>query len=97
MPQQSLNVTFTITFEGGGLRLTSPPAPTTGKVGVPWTHTFTLDGGVAPYIWQPVSLPPGLVLTPGFGGASCTLSGTPTVPGAVESRLVVRDSGTLGG
>lgn len=95
MAIQSLNVTWSITIAAAGLRLTSPPPPSSGTVGVPYTHTFTVDQttGVPPYFWVAVSLPSWMIFTPAPGGASCTISGTPTTAGTFSCSLQLTDSG----
>lgn len=64
--------------------------PPYGIVGVPYTTTFTVAGGTAPYTWTLVSgsFPGGLTLDPATG----ILSGTPTAHGVFPFTLQVTDS-----
>jgi hypothetical protein len=74
-----------------GLALT-PRVTTPGMVGAPYTQTFTMTGGTAPYSYAlaPTSaLPPGLSLSP-----AGVLSGTPTRAGTFSVILVGSDSST---
>lgn len=95
MATQSLNVTWSIAIAAAGLRLTSPPPPSSGTVGVPYTHTFTVDTstGVSPYFWMAVNMPSWMSMIPAPGGASCIVTGTPTVAGNFSCSMLLTDSG----
>jgi hypothetical protein len=75
----------------------SPPALTIpngstlpdGSVGVPYTQTFSVSGGAAPYTWSLTGAGvPGLRFDPN----SAVLSGTPTTAGAFSFSLTARDT-----
>ena len=72
-----------------------------GTVGVPYgPHTLTVVNGLSPYD-DPVTagtLPPGLTVTPEVGGASVSVSGTPTQAGSFRFTVTATDSrGGAGG
>jgi hypothetical protein len=84
----------TISLSGKGLCLVISPAGKTlpaASVGVPYSQTFTVSGGTAPYKFTTTStLPPGLTLsTVSKGGV---LSGTPTAVGSYQVDVTVTDS-----
>lgn len=62
------------------------------EVGSPYSISLSATGGTTPYTWSISSgtLPPGLTLNPSTG----TISGTPTVVGALNFTVQVRDSTT---
>lgn len=95
MATQSLNVTWSISIAAAGLRLTSPPPPSSGTVGVLYSHTFTVDPstGVPPYFWTAINMPPWMSMAPAPGGASCVISGTPTAAGNFSCHMLLADSG----
>ncbi|GLZ42378.1 hypothetical protein Acsp05_60020 [Actinokineospora sp. NBRC 105648] len=61
-----------------------------GQVGLAYSHSFEVAGGVGPLVWSiPAGSPPaGLALTPGTG----VLSGTPTAVGSSSFTVVVTDA-----
>jgi hypothetical protein len=63
-----------------------------GTYNKPFADTFTATGGVGPYTWAAVGLPPGLTINP----ASGTVGGTATAVGDYIARITVRDSTTPG-
>src|ERR1035437_10230850 len=65
-------------------------APPLGLVGVAYSHTFPISGGVGPYVFSVTggALPPGLALNSATG----VLSGTPTVSGVFGLQVQVLDS-----
>lgn len=84
------------------ITIAPPPPPvlevacasvTTGRVGVVYSATIAVSGGVAPYSFTGVSLPAWLTLNPTTGA----LSGTPPTAGAFPFSVTVTDSagGTL--
>lgn len=74
-----------ITYSGGA----APDA----TVGTPYSHTWSLAGGTAPYTLTPVALPAGI--TAALSGSTITLSGTPTASGTAQAiTLNVDDSGS---
>ena len=82
---------FTLTC-GAALALTNK-APTTATVGTAYSGTVTVSGGKGTYTWAAVTgLPAGLKAT--AGGATLTISGTPTAAGSFTIPLSVHDSGT---
>jgi peptidyl-prolyl cis-trans isomerase A (cyclophilin A) len=61
-----------------------------GTVGTAFSGTFTVNGGLGPYTWSPVTgLPPGLTATP--SGDSLTISGTPSSAGTYPLTVMVTD------
>jgi hypothetical protein len=49
-------------------------------IGVPYTYTLSVTGGIPPYKWSATGLPSCLTLTPGVTDTSlAVVSGTPTV------------------
>lgn len=85
------------TFKVGSTQMVSPPwaLPNIldlpgGEVGAPYTFTFKLAGGRAPYTFQPFPfdpLPPGLALS-----ADGVLSGTPVRSGSYSVSTLVTDA-----
>lgn len=74
-----------ITYSGGA----APDA----TVGTPYSHTWSLAGGTAPYTLTPVALPAGI--TAALSGSTITLSGTPTASGTAQAIILnVDDSGS---
>lgn len=65
-------------------------SPPTGSVGVSYTHTFPVTGGVSPYTFVIISgsLPPGLTLASSTG----IVSGTPTASGTFPFTIQVTDN-----
>jgi hypothetical protein len=64
-----------------------------GVVGAPYSGTFSVAGGVSPYIWNVASgqLPPGLSVEASTG----IISGTPTSAGNYSFAIKVTDSSSL--
>ena len=72
------------------LSIASPSTLPQGMLSAPYGPvTFTAAGGTGTYTWSATGLPKGLVIS-----ASGTLSGTPTVAGAVSPQFTVKDSAT---
>jgi hypothetical protein len=71
-----------------------------GYINIAYNQNITAAGGQEPYTWTITSgqLPPGLFLEPGSCVDSrlptCTISGTPTVPGTYSFTAQVRDGET---
>jgi hypothetical protein len=79
------NKSYTIAISALPLTLTGGPVPT-GVVNVPYPPTsFGVAGGVGPYSWSIIGLPPGLT-TDGNGD----ISGTPTTATGSPFSVVVK-------
>src|SRR5271166_364985 len=85
------------------MSVTTPSLPT-GNVNVPYTNPdgspvqLTVAGGVAPYTWTNVNLPPGLHLDPSCTSTkllTCTIEGTPTMNGVYANPAKVTDGEKL--
>ncbi len=61
-----------------------------GDVGVPYSYTYTVSGGVQPYMFGLISsyLPDGLYITSGPGADEVTIEGTPTVSAVNHSFTI---------
>ena len=84
---------FTLTIDPP-LQITSTTLPA-GKVGVPYRHDFTAQGGDPPYfffIFQNDPLPPGLTFGSAAPDTDNILTGTPTQAGTFSFTLGVQDS-----
>jgi len=69
------------------------PAVTTGMAGVPFSQSFTQNGGIAPVTFSTASaLPAGLALA-----SDGTLSGTPTVTGTFPITVTATDTNACAG
>src|SRR5262245_50049344 len=77
---------------GVGVQCNNPP---NGRVGVPYTHTFTGGGGFPPVTFSITSgaLPPGLMLNSVTGD----VTGTPTTTGTYLFTVTATDTGGLTG
>lgn len=64
--------------------------PPSGILGFPYTHSFGLTGGTAPFTWSVSAgtLPPGLSLNPSLG----IVSGLPTQTGTFTFTIEVTDA-----
>lgn len=84
---------FTVTGSSTG-SLTVTCSPTTGPatINTYYSQTCTVSGGVAPYTWVVSGLPSGLVQSAYTGGASVTITGTPTVSQSYSYIVQVTDS-----
>ncbi|WP_260705973.1 beta strand repeat-containing protein [Edaphobacter flagellatus] len=80
---------ITINAANSVLSIGNPTLPG-GTVGVPYTGTIPISGGVGPYTCAVAggSLPAGLTLN-----SNCTVSGTPTTAGTSTVAVSVTDSG----
>lgn len=96
------NTGFHTTFKECSITIAPPPPPllevacaavNTGRVGVAYSATIAVSGGVAPYSFSSVTLPAWLTLNPTTGA----LTGTPIAAGAFPFTVTVTDSagGTL--
>lgn len=88
IPGNSASVTCSITIvDNLAANCNNPPVATQN---IPYTHTLTATGGVAPYTFAIVSgsLPPGLTLD----GSTGIISGTPNTPGVYPFSVQVTDS-----
>ncbi|MEU5692378.1 fibronectin type III domain-containing protein [Actinosynnema sp. NPDC020468] len=85
---QTSGKTATITIAAKPAFGTTPPP--SGQVGVPYSTTFDVTGGTAPFAYAVTagSLPPGLTLNPATG----QLVGTPTAAGTYAFTVQVTDS-----
>ncbi len=67
----------------------------TGYINTAYTATLTVAGGLLPYSWTAMNLPPGLGLDPatctGNKLPACTLKGTPTSGGVFAVMVQVKD------
>lgn len=86
-----VTITCTTTPPPPPLTITTPvilPTATVGKVYTASLATLAApQGGVAPYKYSAIGLPPGLTLS-----STGTLSGTPTLPGSYTISFTVTDS-----
>lgn len=82
---QSVQITFTFVVKAP-MTVTSPEPPE-AIPGVPYSHQFTVTGGVAPYTFSTTNPPPGMTLSP-----SGELWGTPPAAGNFPMTVVVSDS-----
>lgn len=84
-----VNLSITITGNGGGTLRIATTSLAGGTVGVLYGASLQATGGVQPYTWAQVGglLPPGLVLT-----ASGAIGGTPTTSGSYGFTVQVSDS-----
>jgi Putative Ig domain/PASTA domain len=78
-----------ITYTAADLQIALTTLPT-AVLGDPYSHQFTVNGGVGPYTWSIAdgSLPPGVSLSSSTGG----LSGTPTKSGTFTFGIAATDS-----
>jgi large repetitive protein len=112
--KDSANATATGTFSVSTAPALSLPAPNptslgAGTITVPYAGTITALGGIPGYAWTvngntvpvngtPVSLVDSLIVTNSGGGATLSVSGTPTQTGTVSFTASVTDSkGTTSG
>ncbi|WP_168356317.1 putative Ig domain-containing protein [Lysobacter enzymogenes] len=71
--------------------------PLAAQIGVPYTQTFTWNGGTQPFSqYQVTNLPAGILVT-GNTANSVTVAGTPTQAGALLLTASARDSSTGNG
>jgi large repetitive protein len=78
---------------GGNNHHTTPVISGTlpnGILGVAYTGTLTVTGGVAPFTWNITGLPATLTFT--SSGNTVTISGTPLVAGTISGNATVTDS-----
>jgi large repetitive protein len=87
-PQRTTTGPVTLTVLPGALKLTLATLPA-ATVGVPYTATVGVSGGVAPYTCLQTggTLPAGLNLS-----ANCVVSGTPTAAGTSTFNVQASDS-----
>lgn len=75
----------------------SASGPLTAQVGVPYTNTFTWNGGAQPFTgYQVTGLPAGVTVT-GTTANSVTVSGTPTAAGSFSLNASATDSSSGNG
>ncbi len=86
--------------------VTTPPIPTSiltlapsslpsGQVGVAYSATLTISGGIPPYSWtNSGSVPPWLLMLSFTSSSNIGLSGTPTTAGSYSFTVTVSDSST---
>jgi hypothetical protein len=73
------------------LRIVTTTVPD-GATGAPYSTTLQIAGGTAPYAWTIARIPDGLTLSGTDADATRTLSGAPTVAGAYQMTLYVKDA-----
>jgi hypothetical protein len=73
------------------LKVDCPSLPV-GVVGVQYNEPFSVTGGVPPYTWQAIALPPGLMVIAFEMGTSAAIQGEPTMAGEFPATLEVRDA-----
>jgi hypothetical protein len=85
---------YTMTVTPGCQAITIDPTLPAGAIGKPYSYTFTVKGGTAPYNFQiSKGAPPGLKLSP-----EGKFSGVPTSAGVFKFSVTVSDAnGCLGG
>jgi hypothetical protein len=68
--------------------------PPNGSIFIGNSYSITCNavGGTPPYTWTISTVPPGMNLAPGPGGASITMSGIPTVVGVQPVTFTAHDS-----
>src|SRR5271165_4442072 len=85
------------------MSVTTPSLPT-GNVNVPYTNPdgspvlLTVAGGMQPYTWTAINLPPGLHLDPSCTSTkllTCAIEGTPTMNGVYANPAKVTDGEKL--
>lgn len=81
---------------GGGVLSISPTSLPGGTVGVAYSQTVTVSGGVAPYNWDVASATTVDGISISASGATLTVTGTPTVDGSVTIPYTITDS-SIGG
>jgi hypothetical protein len=87
LPHATGELDITITIIG---QLTLDPALEPARVGVAYSDTFAVSGGVAPYTFSIIGLPAGLTYDPATG----TITGTPLNSySGLSLQVTVTDSG----
>ena len=86
----SKSFTLSVTMPSTSLSITTPSTLLAGVVGVAYSTTLSVSGGVGPYTWVVFSgdLPPGLSLDQNAG----TITGTPQTAGTFAFTVQVADS-----
>ena len=92
-PQQQASVVFTGTIAPASNPVQFSCNPTTGplQVGVAYSSTCTVSGGVAPYTFTNTQLPAGLIYTQ-TAPTIAVISGTPTAAGPYDFTVFGRDA-----
>jgi hypothetical protein len=88
----SNSLPFVIAAANGSLTVGCIPSSITITPGSAYTLNCTVSGGTAPYTWMATSLPMGLMLTPGMGGATLVVSGIPANNGVQMFSVTATDS-----
>ncbi len=84
---ESVRRDFELEVQGAILQINSPTALPDAAVGRMYSHTFTAEGGEAPYGWSTPLAPSGLSLS-----ANGVLSGTPNVDGDFVLTVAALDT-----
>ncbi|MCX6625275.1 MAG: putative Ig domain-containing protein, partial [Acidobacteria bacterium] len=83
---KSASASFTLSVQPAAIRIVLG-ATGGGTAGQPFTGRITVTGGVPPYSFSAVGLPPGFTLNP-----DGTITGTPGAPGTYTVVVTVTDS-----
>ncbi|HEV2278239.1 MAG TPA: Ig domain-containing protein [Acidobacteriaceae bacterium] len=76
----------TLTVNQGQLQIQATSLPT-AVVGIPYSATLQVNGGLSPYTWSQTGLSDGLQLS-----TSGAITGTPTTSGTINFSVQVKDS-----
>ena len=86
-PQVTVITCGALVIDPGGIDCGDTALPD-GIVGEPYMGMPVITGGTAPYVWDIVGLPPGLM----FDAASGAVTGTPTMQGAYPVTITATDA-----
>lgn len=89
-PPAQMPATYTIVIKNPAPPVVrTTPAPPAGAVNLPYSFTFTADGGQLPLTWNATGAPPQGISPLTSGGV---LSGTPTATGSFPISVTVQDA-----